>query len=273
VDVQASDSAADLGVQDLVVVSVKEPAMRAVAAGIGPLLGPDTVVLVAMNGVPWWFFQGLPGPHAGIHLETVDPGQVISKAIPVRQVLGCVVHASCAVERPGLIRHNVGAGLIVGEPAGGGSARLDQVTQWLRRAGFEASASDCIQRDIWYKLWGNMTMNPVSALTGATADRILDDEFVRAFNSRAMSEAAEIGARIGCAIDQTPEERHAVTRKLGAFRTSMLQDAEAGRPLEIDALVTVVREIGQRVGVETPNIEALLGLVRLFARVKGLYPA
>jgi 2-dehydropantoate 2-reductase len=141
----------------------------------------------------------------------------------------------------------------------------------LARAGFEAKLSERIQQDLWYKLWGNMTINPVSALTGATADRILDDPLVRAFCSAAMGEAGAIGARIGCAVTQSAEERHAVTRRLGAFKTSMLQDAEAGRPMEIDVLLTAVREIGARVGVATPNIDALLGLARLFARVKGLY--
>ena len=129
-----------------------------------------------------------------------------------------------------------------------------------------------IQNDIWYKLWGNLTMNPVSAITGATADRILDDPEVREFCSAAMREAATIGARIGCDVVQAAEEQHAVTRKLGAFKTSMLQDAESGKHLELDSIVAVVSEIGKRVGVATPNINALLGFTRLFARVKGLYP-
>ncbi len=126
--------------------------------------------------------------------------------------------------------------------------------------------------DIWYKLWGNLTMNPVSAITGATIDRLLDDPLVRAFCSAAMAEAAAIGAKIGCAIEQSPDDRHAVTAKLGAFKTSMLQDVEAHRPIELDALVSVVREIGQRVSVPAPNIDALLGLTRLFGRIHGLYP-
>jgi 2-dehydropantoate 2-reductase len=166
----------------------------------------------------------------------------------------------------------MGAGLILGEPAGGRSARAERLVNELARAGFESKLSERIQQDIWYKLWGNMTMNPVSALTGATADRILDDPLVRGFCSAAMGEAAAIGAKIGCAVTQSAEERHAVTRKLGAFKTSMLQDAEAGRPMEIDVLLTAVREIGAKVGVATPNVDALLGLARLFAQVRGLYP-
>ncbi len=141
----------------------------------------------------------------------------------------------------------------------------------LARAGFEAELSAQIQKDIWYKLWGNMTVNPVSALTGATTDLILGDELVRDFISRVMLEAREIGARIGIPIAQQPEDRHAVTLKLGAFKTSMLQDVEAGRPVELDALVTVVRELGARTGVPTPYTDVLLGLARLQARVRGLY--
>jgi 2-dehydropantoate 2-reductase len=185
-------------------------------------------------------------------------------------VLGCVVHAACRVSAPGQVRHVMGDGLIVGEPAGGGSARSAQVAALLQRAGFSVTLSPRIQRDIWFKLWGNMTMNPVSALTGATCDRILDDELVRGFCSSAMREAQLLGKRFGCEIDQTPEERHAVTRKLGAFKTSMLQDVEAHRAIESDALIGAVHEIGRRLNVATPNIDALYGLLRLMAASRGL---
>ncbi|HWW69938.1 MAG TPA: ketopantoate reductase C-terminal domain-containing protein, partial [Duganella sp.] len=147
-----------------------------------------------------------------------------------------------------------------------------QLGALLGGAGFDVTVSDHIRYDIWYKLWGNMTLNPVSALTGATADRILDDPLVAEFCRSAMREAALIGERIGCHIAETPEQRHLVTRKLGAFKSSMLQDADAGRMLELDALVGAVREIGQRLRLSTPNIDALLGLTRLFGRVHGLYP-
>jgi 2-dehydropantoate 2-reductase len=140
----------------------------------------------------------------------------------------------------------------------------------LCRAGFNATVSERIQRDIWFKLWGNMTMNPISALTGATCDRILDDELVRGFVTNVMLEAAAIGARIGCAVEQTPEQRHAVTRKLGAFKTSMLQDVEAGRPLELDALVGAVSEIGRHLQLPTPFTDGMLGLTRLMAQTRGL---
>jgi 2-dehydropantoate 2-reductase len=269
--VQVDEDPVRLGPQDLVVIAVKGPALVAVARRIAPLLAPDTMALVAMNGVPWWFFDGLPGPYAGTRLASVDPDGAIAAAIPTRHVIGCVVHASCSTSEPGLVRHGMGAGLIVGEPAGGHSARVERLAAELARAGFDAKLSERIQQDIWYKLWGNMTMNPVSAITGATGDRILDDPLVRAFCSAAMAEAAAIGAEIGCGVTQSTEDRHAVTRKLGAFKTSMLQDVEAGRPIELDAIVAVVREIGQKVGVPTPNIDALLGVARLFARVRGLY--
>ncbi len=242
---------------------MKAPALPDVVGLLPPLLGDETVVLPFMNGVPWWFGHGTAlGDEP---LESVDPGGVVTRAVPYERVLGGVVHASCATTEPGLVRHVMGNGLIVGEPDGGASARVAAVGEMLRAAGFDVTESDDVRRDLWYKLWGNMTVNPVSALTGATADRILADPLVRAFNSRAMLEAQAIGALLGCPIDETPEDRHAVTARLGAFRTSMLQDVDAGRPVELDALLTAVHEIGLRLGVPTPTIDDLLGLTRLAA--------
>lgn len=267
---RAASDASALGLQDLVIVAVKAPAMAAVAAAIGPLLAPETIVLPAMNGVPWWFAQGLEAVGAE-PLQSVDPGGAIARAIPLEHVIGCVVHLSAATAEPGLVVHKNGHGLIVGEPDGHPSTRLKGVHDLLGEAGFDVTSSPRIRHDIWYKLWGNLTMNPVSALTGATGDRMLDDPLVREFCSAAMREAAAIGDRIGCAIDQDPEARHAVTRELGAFKTSMLLDAERGKPIELDAIVTAVHELGRRTGIATPNIDALLGITRLFARTKGLY--
>ncbi len=269
---KASGDAAALGVQDLVVISVKAPALASVAAQVGPLIGPNTVVLTAMNGVPWWFLQGFGGPVAGRALDSVDPGGAIARALPTPHIIGGVVHASCSVDAPGVVRHHFGDGLIVREPSGAMSARAQALHALLLQAGFQATLSPQIQKDIWYKLWGNMTVNPVSALTGATTDRILDDELVRDFISNVMREAKAIGERIGIPIAQEPEDRHAVTRKLGAFRTSMLQDVQAGKPVELDALVGAVRELGRMCGVATPFTDALLGLSRLHARSLGLYP-
>jgi 2-dehydropantoate 2-reductase len=268
--VRASDDAAALGVHDLVVIAVKAPALSALAPSLSPLLGPQTLVLQAMNGVPWWFCRSLPGFETP--LSSVDPGGAIGRAIDYERVVGCVVHVSASTSEPGRVAHKMGQGLIVGEPGGGKSERVQRVSDLLARAGLDVTHSPDVRRDLWYKLWGNLTMNPVSAITGATIDRVLGDAQVRAFCSAAMAEAAAVGARIGCVIDQSPEDRHAITAKLGAFKTSMLQDVEAGRAIELDAIVGAVHEIGQRVGVETPHIGALLGLTRLFAQQRGLYP-
>jgi 2-dehydropantoate 2-reductase len=262
-----------LGPQDLVIVAVKGPSLASVAASVGPLLGPDTAVLTAMNGVPWWFFHGFGTAYRDLQLHSVDPGGRIDAALPARRIVGCVVHASCSTPEPGLVQHHGGQRLIVGEPGGDPAPRTQAIAAQLTAAGFDVEVSSCIQRDIWYKLWGNMTMNPISALTGATMDRILDDELVKRFCLAAMSEAAAIGARIGCPIEQSGEDRIAVTRRLGAVKTSMLQDVEAHRQVEIDVLLSAVREIGERVEVSTPAIDALLGLARLQARVQGLYPS
>ncbi|MCE3272081.1 MAG: panE [Ramlibacter sp.] len=270
-EVRASASPAELGEQDLVVVAVKAPAMAEVARAIGPLLGPRTIVLTAMNGVPWWFFQGFGGAYAGARLKAVDPDGAIAEAIPPAHIVGCVVHASCALREPGYVQHHFGNKLIVGEPSGEQTPRVRQLAALLVKAGFETVLSEQIQKDAWYKLWGNMTVNPVSAMTGATTDLILDDPLVLNFISAVMLEAREIGWRVGIPIAQQPEDRHQVTRKLGAFKTSMLQDVEAGKPVEIDALVTVVKEMGEMTGVPTPFTDALLGLSRLHARVHGLY--
>ena len=270
--IEAGDDAHALGTQELVIVALKGPALDAAAQAMQPLFGPETIVMPAMNGVPWWFLQATPAVGVDARLASIDPDGRIAALLPLQRVLGCVVHLTCSSPEPGVIQHGFGERLIVGEPAGGASQRVDAVCAALASAGFKAEASTDIRLAIWYKLWGNMTMNPVSALTGATADRILDDPLVYAFMLATMKEAAAIGARIGCPINQSGEERMGLARELGAFKTSMLQDALAGRPLELDALVSAVHEIGTRVGVDTPNIGALLGLTRLMARERGLYP-
>jgi 2-dehydropantoate 2-reductase len=268
---RAASDAAALGEQDLVVIAVKSQVLPALAPALAPLIGAHTVVLPAMNGVPWWFCRSVAG-FEGQRLDSVDPGGAIEQAIAFEHVVGCVVHAAASTVAPGHVQHRMGRGLIVGEPGGGTSDRVAAVAALLSHAGFEATASDDVRTAIWYKLWGNLTMNPVSAITGATADRVLADPLVRAFCTAAMSEASLVGARIACPIAQSPADRHLVTAKLGAFKTSMLQDVEAGRPIELDAIVTVVHEIAGRLSIATPNIDALLGLARLFARSRGLYP-
>jgi 2-dehydropantoate 2-reductase len=269
--VSASQHAAELGEQDLVVLAVKAPAVREVAAQIKPLLGPHTLLLSAMNGVPWWFFDGFGGAWAGSQLQSVDPQGQIAALLPSAHIIGSVVHASCSTSSPAVVQHHFGNGLIIGEPSGQETPRVQALLALLQEAGFDATLSPQIQKDIWYKLWGNMTMNPISAITGATTDKVLDDDLLRGFISAVMLEAKAIGEKIGIPIAQQPEDRHQVTLKLGAFKTSMLQDVEAGRVVELDALVSSVREIGQLVQLPTPYTDALLGLARVHARKRGLY--
>ena len=271
VQVRASADPASFGVQDLVIIAVKAPALADVARAIAPLIGPDTIVLTAMNGVPWWFLDGFGGEHAGKRLSAVDADGSIARAIPSHHVIGCVVHASCSLNSPGFVKNHFGNKLIIGEPSGEKTERVQALAALLEKAGHEVALSEQIQKDTWYKLWGNMTVNPVSAFTGATTDLIMGDPLVRNFISSVMLEAKEIGARIGIPIAQQPEDRHAVTLKLGAFKTSMLQDVEAGKAVELDALVTVVKELGEMTQVPTPFTDALLGLSRLHAQVHGLY--
>ena len=270
--VASSALPADLGVQDLVVLAVKAPSLPDVARQIAPLLGAQTVVLTAMNGVPWWFLQGFGGALAGTRLTSVDPDGTLAAALPAHRIIGCVVHASCSLPEPGLVHHHFGNKLILGEPSGEKTARVQQLADLLEKAGFDAPVSDQIQKDIWFKLWGNMTVNPISALTGATTDLIMGDELVRNFITAVMLEAKEIGDRIGLPISDSPQDRHQVTLKLGGFKTSMLQDVEGGKPVELDALVGAVRDMGRMCGIATPFTDALLGLTRLRAQQLGLYP-
>jgi len=264
--IRTSNDPAELGPQDLVIVAVKGPSLSAVAPAVRALMGPHTRVLPAMNGVPWCFFDGVEGPTRGLKLSSVDADGSIAAHVPSSAVIGAVAHLACTVPEPGLVRHVMGRRFILGEMLGGPSESLRDVAALFSRAGVEVEISERIQRDIWFKLWGNMTMNPVSALTRATADRILDDELVRGFISRVMVEAEELAKHFGCATGQSPEDRHAVTRKLGAFKTSMLQDLEAGRPLEYQSLLGAVHEVARHLNVQTPNLDALLGLTRLLAR-------
>lgn len=260
----ASDDAAELGPQDFVVVAVKAQAMAGVAAVAVPLLGPSTAVLSTLNGVPWWFLDGFGGAAAGRHLDSVDPGGAIAAVLPASRVIGGTVHLSASSPAPGEVSWHSGNGLVIGELSGLPSPRLEALASVLRAAGFDLTVSRRIRDDVWYKLWGNLTLNPICALTGASTGPALDDDLVRDFISAAMLEARAIGERIGCPIAQTPQDRHAVTRKLGDFVPSMLQDARAGRPLELDALTGAVRELGVLTGVPTPCVDAIHGLARLW---------
>lgn len=260
---QTSADPAVLGPQDLLVVSVKAPALPNVLQAVRTMTGPETLVMPMLNGVPWWFYNGDP-------LESVDPGGRISAAIPADQLVGCVVHAACRRIAPNAIEVVHADKLILGEPHGGTSERVERLADLFDSAGIRCERSDNVRRAIWYKLWGNMTMNPLSALTGATADRLLTDEGLKPFILACMAEAAAVGAAIGCPISESGEDRMAVTARLGAFKTSMLQDVEAGRTIELEALVGAPREIGRRVGVPTPNIDTLYAITRLMAESSGL---
>ncbi|MDP1908287.1 MAG: 2-dehydropantoate 2-reductase [Hyphomicrobium sp.] len=255
--------AGDLGTQDVLVIAVKAPAMAEAATAARPLIGPGTLIVPMMNGVPWWFIDGAP-------LASVDPDGRIAAALPLPQVLGCVVHAACRRASPARIEVAMLDKLLVGEPGGGMSDRAAALAKMLFEAGLAGEATADVRRATWYKLWGNMTTNPISALTLATADLILANTETRAFMLRCMAEAAEIGAAIGCPITESGEDRVAITATLGAFKTSMLQDVEAGRPIELNALLAAPLEIASRVGVPAPNLAALHGLARLMGESRGL---
>lgn len=267
----ASEDARELGPTDLVIVALKAHALPSLAPRLAPLFGPHTRVLSAMNGVPWWFTHGLPGGLAA-PLDTVDPGGAIARVLTPERTVGSVIHMAASRLEPGVSDHRMGLGLILGETVPGIAHDLpvDTLEALFKSAGFEVTHSATIRQDVWYKLWGNLTINPISTLTGAMSDVLLEDPLVRGYSTACMLETQAVGAALGCRIDQTPDDRHAVTLRLGGFKSSMLQDAEAGRALELDAIVGAVRELGARTGVKTPYIDTLYGLTRLYARSRGL---
>ncbi|WP_374192439.1 2-dehydropantoate 2-reductase [Trinickia acidisoli] len=270
--IEASDDAAALGEQDVVVLALKSQALPALAASLRPMIGPSTLVVSAMNGLPWWFLQGLVGMGANEPepLEAVDPGGCVSAVLPAARAIGCVVHLSSASVAPGVVKRGRGNRLIVGAAHTQCASAARAFAHALAQGGFDAEATDDIRTDIWAKLWGNMNMNPLSALTGSTADRLLDDPFTHALALRMMEEADAIGRRLGLSTGMSAPQRVAVTRELGAFKTSMLQDVEAGRPLEIDPILGVFPELGRRLGVPTPFCDVVLGLLRQRAANSGL---
>ena len=268
--VEASEDPSELGVQNYVIIATKAPSMPDIARRIGPLLGPETAVVTAMNGVPWWFFLNANGVLAGHRLEAIDPDGLIGRAIPAKRVIGCVAYIASSVDEPGIIRHHSGRQLLIGEPDGQLTPRLARLVDWLRRASLDCQESRDIHRDIWLKLWANLSMNPISLLTTATADRIIDDTLVRELCISMMEEAVQIGGAIGISDRPPVEKMIDKIRSLGGFKMSMLQDLERRKPVEIDALLTVTHDIGQLVGVPTPFIDGVLGLARLRARNLGL---
>jgi 2-dehydropantoate 2-reductase len=268
---RATDAPAELGVQDIVFICLKGSALVEAAATLAPLIGPATRIMSVMNGVPWWFLHGREDALATYRIESVDPAGAVSAVLPAAQCYGCVVHISSGIRAPGVIGHGRGNQLIVGTPAGRPDSGIEQIAGLLRQAGFEVELSATIQAEIWSKLWGNMTMNPISALTGSATDRILDDPLTLQLVTNVMEEAGKVGAKLGIPVQRSPLERTAQTRSLGSFKTSMLQDVEASRPLEIDGLVAAPRELAQLAGVPTPWLDAVLGLVRQKGLNAGLY--
>ncbi len=269
-----TDQAEKLGPQDWIIVAIKATSLESLVPQLSPLVAEHSRIWTAMNGLPWWFMRGLESPLSNYRFKTIDPTGAIEQSFALRHWVGGVVHSSCSLSAVGNALHHFGKGLIVGDPVnpeGSISAHVSELTDLLKSVGFDAIASEKIQKDIWYKLWGNMTMNPISALTGATTDKILDDPLLIQFVSEVMQEAKSIGASIGLPIDQTPSERHLMTRKLGAFKTSMLQDVEHHRPVELDALLSAVLELATLANIQTPFTNVLMGLSRVHLQGLGLY--
>ena len=262
-------STSPAGTQDYVVVAVK--AQNLTEVQIERLLGEETSIVTAMNGVPWWFFDRLSFGGGRLRLESLDPGGKLERAMPTERVVGCVVHLAASTPEPGVIRHNMGERLILGEPGGKNTARTHAIVAALKDAKFEAVASAAIEKDFWVKLLGNISFNPVAALTLATANRLIADEYVKAYMVSIMHECLAIGRAVGVDADIDPEARMDMARRLGAFKPSTLQDMEAGKSLEIDGLLFGTLEIARKAGVAAPFTESLAGLARLRAESTGQY--
>ena len=271
VPVTASDDPAALGVQDYVIVTLKAHSVPPVVSKMAPLIGQDTTIVSGVNGVPWWYFHKLEGAHEGTRLDSVDPGNVQWDGFGPDRVLGCVVYPAAEVIEPGVIKHIEGNRFSLGEPDGSKSDRAQALSKILANAGLKAPVRPKLRDEIWVKLWGNLSFNPISALTHATLDVLCTDEGTRAVARNMMVEAQEIAERLGVKFPIDVDRRIAGGAAVGAHRTSMLQDLDQGRPMEIDALVASVQELGRVTGVPTPTIDTVLGLIRLRARTAGLY--
>jgi 2-dehydropantoate 2-reductase len=269
--VRAEQDPAKLGPQDYVFLSLKAHSVPAVVDAMQPLIGPDTAVVTAQNGVPWWYFYKLAGPNEGKRLETVDPGGTIWDGIGPERAIGCVVYPATEVEAPGTIRHVEGDRFPLGEPSGEKSERVLALSKALVSAGLKAPVRTDIRSDLWVKLWGNLSFNPISALTGATLEQIVGDDATRSVVRQMMVEAQEIGEALGVRFAVSVDRRIEGAGKVGAHKTSMLEDLERGRPMEIDALVAAVTELGALTGHTTPTIDTVLALVRQLARLRGCY--
>jgi 2-dehydropantoate 2-reductase len=267
----ATDDPAALGPQDFVIVTLKAHQVPGVVDRLQPLLGPDTAVVMAVNGVPWWYFHGLGGAYEGRRLPSVDPGDRQWTGIGPERIIGCVVYPAAEVVEPGVVELVEGDRFSLGEPSGERTERVERLSQVLIEAGFKAPVRPKIRDEIWVKLWGNLSFNPISALTHATLEAICADTGTRAVARAMMLEAQAIGEKLGVRFPISVDKRIDGAAAVGAHKTSMLQDLERGRPMEIDALVTAVQDMGRLVEVPTPAIDTVLALVRLRARVAGCY--
>jgi 2-dehydropantoate 2-reductase len=269
VPVRATDKAAELGPQDYVLLALKAHSLPGILDSLKPLLGPHTAVVTAQNGVPWWYFYKHGGVHEGLRIEAVDPGGRLWDGIGPERVIGCVVHPAAEIEAPGIIRHIEGDRLPLGEPSGEKTERTATLARLLVAAGLRAPIRPQIRNEIWVKLWGNLSLNPVSALTGGTLAEICGDPGTRAIIRAMMVEAQAIGEKLGVNFGVDVDRRIAGAEAVGAHKTSMLQDLELGRPMEIDALVTAVQEFGSLTKTATPTIDIVQALVRQRAKLAG----
>lgn len=273
VPVRACASAAELGPQDYVIVTLKAHSVPPVVAAMQPLIASQTTIVSGVNGVPWWYFHRIGGPLEGTRLESVDPGNVQWDGFGPDRVLGCVVYPAAEVSAPGVIRHIEGNRFSLGEPDGSKSDRAMALSQALQAAGLKAPVRPRLRDEIWVKLWGNLSFNPISALTHATLDVLCTDPGTRGVARHMMVEAQEIAEKLGVSFPIDVDRRIDGGAAVGAHRTSMLQDLQAGRPMEIDALVRSVQELGRITATPTPTIDTVLALIALRGRMAGLYPA
>ena len=271
VAVTASDNAADLGPQDYVIVTLKAHSVPPVVDKMQPLIGPDTTIVSGVNGVPWWYFHKVGGPLEGTRLESVDPGNAQWNGFGPDRVLGCVVYPAAEVPEPGVVKHIEGNRFSLGEPSGEKSDRALRLSKALTEAGLKAPVRPRLRDEIWVKLWGNLSFNPISALTHATLDVLCTDPGTRAVARSMMVEAQEVAEKLGVKFPIDVDRRIDGGAAVGAHRTSMLQDLEQGRPMEIDALVGSVQELGRITETPTPTIDTVLSLVALRGRSAGLY--
>jgi 2-dehydropantoate 2-reductase len=268
IKVSATDNAAEIGVQDYVILALKAHAIPGIVGSLRPLLGPDTAVVTAQNGLPWWYFYRHGGAHENRRIEAVDPGGSIWDAVGPERAIGCVAHPAAEIESPGVIRHIEGDRFPLGEPSGEKTERVLALSRLLVAAGLRAPVRPQIRNEIWVKLWGNLSFNPISALTGGTLADICADPGTRAVVRAMMVEAQAIGEALGVSFAVDVDRRIAGAAEVGAHKTSMLQDLEFGRPLEIDALVTAVQELGVLTEKPTPSIDLILALVRQRAQIR-----